>query len=382
MKVAIMMRAMDQESGFRANVETLVENMVTLGSKHNFLLLYRTQKNLGKFTLYPNVKEFLIKTSNKFIWDQFSVLYVSLKERADIIFNPKFSVPLLSPIPVTMGLQEHGFLTHPEFYEKWDVRYQRAMMPRYIHKCAHLFPMSKFALEENRRVLNLPLSNATVIYAGSSKEFRPIQKCEIISSFINKYKLPEKFILSVTRVDHTGLEGSTSFYGGKMPEITFRAFNKIKSKIPHTLVFAGKRIKEYLLYTEGKNIDLERVEFTEFVPYDEMPLLYNAADIFINSAPNEGFGMVNVQAMACGKAAVLANSGGSAEVGKDAALFAEPGNVNELSEKMLALLTDNKLKSKVENLCLIKSKDFSYENSAKICLDTLENLVSKKHRNN
>jgi glycosyltransferase involved in cell wall biosynthesis len=377
MKIAIMMRSMDQESGFRANVESLVENMIKQGSRNFYLLIYKTSKNLGRFAQYSNVKEVLAKARNKFIWDQISVPFIALKEHADIIFNPKFSVPLLSQIPVTMGLQEHGFLTHSEYYEKWDVRYQKFMMPRFVRKSVHLFPMSNFALEENRRVLKIPLNNATVIYAGPSEQFYPVINKDDLTKFREKHNLPEKFILSVTRVDHTGIEGSSSFYGGKKPEITFRAFMKIRNKITHKLVFAGKRIREYLLYTEGQNADFNGVEFTEFIPYNEMPLLFNASDLFVNSAPNEGFGMVNVQAMACGRAMVLANAGASAELGKNAALLAEPDNVDDFSEKMLDVLTNLKLREDLEKKSIQRLPDFSYEKSAKLCVETLERVVNK-----
>jgi glycosyltransferase involved in cell wall biosynthesis len=380
MKIAIMMRAMDQESGFQAIVETLVDNMIKQSKENYFLLLYRTLKNFGRFAHYPNVKEVLMK-SNKFLWDQLSVPFIAVKEHADIIFNPKFSVPLLSPIPVTMGLHEHGFFSHPEFYEKLDVIYQRIMMPRYIKKSVHFFPISNYVLEENRRLFKIPFKNSTIIYAGPSKQFCPYYFKEDLMNFRNKYNLPEKFILTVTRVDHTGIKGSSSFYGGKKPEITFRAFLKIRDKIPHHLVFAGKRIKEYLIFTEGQKADFDRVTFTEFIPHNEIHLLYNLADIFVNAAPNEGFGMVNIQAMACGKAVILANTGGSADVGRNAALFAQADNSDDFYEKILAVLSDDQLKKSLETKSLERSKDFQFGISAKLCVETLERIVNnrKKH---
>lgn len=380
MKIAIMMRAMDQDSGFRKYTEELIETMVALDRENRYLLIYRLPKHYGRFASHPNVKEVLTKPWHKLWWDQVSVPYIALKERADIIFNPKFSVPLLSPIPVTMGLQEHGFLSNPEFYEKWDVRYQRFMIPRCVRKSVHLFPMSRFILEENRRMLGLPLQNTTVLYSATDDRFKPEKDEETISEFRKTYDLPDKFILCVTRVDHPGLEGSTSFYGGKNPETAFRAFAKIRDKIPHKLVFAGRKVRDYLHHTEGNDVDLKNVVFVTWVPYEKLHLLYCSADLFINPAPREGCPATVLEAMACGKAMVLAGTGGSADVGKSAALFAEPRNVDDFAAKILMIASDENCKKELEKKSRQRSTCFQWESSARLCIESLQNCVGKKTR--
>jgi len=381
MVIAIMMRAMDQDSGFRAIVENLVENLIQQSNKHFFLLIYNSRKNFGRFANYKNVKEVLARLKNKFIWDQLIVPYIAVKEKADLIFNPKFSVPLFSPVPVAICLQENGFFTNPQYYEKLDVLYQRIMMPLYVKKSDILFSISKYALEINKKILNINPKKIEILYSGVNEKFKPIDDNYEIQKFKQKYTLPEKFILSVTRVDHPGIQGSTSFYGGKNPEVTYRAFKKIRNKIPHYLVFAGKRIKEYLEYTEGNDADFTRIIFTDFIQYDEMPLLFNAADLFVNAAPNEGFGMVNVEAMACGKAVVLADSGASAEVGENAAIFAQAGNANDFAEKILFILSHPEDKALAEKASLNKVKEFSLKKSARKCIEIFERKIIPSESN-
>jgi glycosyltransferase involved in cell wall biosynthesis len=377
MKIAIMMRAIDQDSGFRKILEDLVGNMLRLDSRNSYVLIYRTRKHYGRFASYPNAQEVLTRSVHKLLWDQILVPWVALKEGADIIFNPKFSVPLLSPIPVTMGLQEFGFFTHPEYYAKWDVRYQKFMIPRCVRKSIHLFPNSNFILEENRRILGLALQNTTVLYSASDNRFRPIEGGEQLLKFKSRYNLPEKFIVCLTRVDHPGLEGEESFYGGKNPEIVYRAFLRIRDKIPHKLLFAGRRVKEYLYHTEGNKLDLAGVEFISFIPYDELHFLYNAADFFVNAAPREGCPNTVLEAMACGKAMVLASTGGSADVAADAALFCEPRNVEEFSKNMLNVCLNQSLKRDLESKSLKRSEFFRWDKTAKLCIEALEKCVDK-----
>jgi hypothetical protein len=69
MKIAIMMRAMDQDSGFRAIIEGLVESMLRVGKDHSFLLLYRQRKWLGRFSSFENAKEVLARAPHKLAWE-------------------------------------------------------------------------------------------------------------------------------------------------------------------------------------------------------------------------------------------------------------------------------------------------------------------------
>lgn len=380
MKIAVMMRSMDQRSGFQAYTESLVESLLNIDGSHSYLLLYRNNEFYGRFSDYPNVKEVLIKARNKLVWDQVAVPYVSWKEGANVIFNPKFSVPLISHCPVAMGLQEPAWWTMPQDYEWLDRNYMRAMLPLYLRKAAHIFPMSRFILEENRRVLNHPLENATLAYSAPQADFAPCEDQSFLDEYRKKLNLPERYILSVTRVTHPGVEGSTSFYPGKNPETTFRAYAKIRDLVPHKLVFVGHRVREYLLNVEGEDVDLEGVEFQDFIPHKDVHILYKLADLYVNPAPYEGCPNTVLEAMASGCPMVLANAGGSADVGQGAALLAEPYQVDHFAHKMLQVLTDDSLRQDLGIRSLKRARDFNWDHTARQVLKGLVQVVEKDSR--
>jgi glycosyltransferase involved in cell wall biosynthesis len=279
-----------------------------------------------------------------------------------------------------MGLQEPAWWTWPEHYEPWDARYNRVMLPLYIRKAAHIFPMSRFILEENRRVLGLPYENATVTYSAPGRGFHPIEDRLRLENFRRKHGLPEQFILSVTRVTHQGIEGSTSFFPGKNPETTFRAFARLRSQATHALVFAGRRVREYLLHTEGSQVDLERVHFIDFVPYEELPLLYNLAELFVNPTYYEGCPNTVLEAMACGLPLVVANTGGSVDVGAGAALIADPYDPADFAAQMARILQDGELRQELRARSLRKAAEFNWEKTARLTIDGLVEAVHKSQK--
>ncbi len=91
-----------------------------------------------------------------------------------------------------------------------------------------------------------------------------------------------------------------------------------------------------------------KVAFRGLVPNAEMPLYYNAADIFLNPTLRlEGLPLVLLEAMSCGLPCVTSRIGGtgsSIEDGKSG-YFTEPGNTRELSAKLRILLAGNELRA-------------------------------------
>ena len=377
MKIAIMMRAMDKDSGFRALVDGMARAMVEAAPALKFVLIYQTDKWLGRFAAHSNVKEVLVRVKSPLLWDQCAVPWVAWKENADVIFNTKFFAPLISPCPVTMGLQEPSWFTRREEYERWDALYQRIMIPVSIRRCAHVFPNSRFILEENRRVLKFPIAHSTVTYSAADERFAPSHDPAALLEFRNRYALSRPFILVVSRVLHFGMERA-GFFAGKSPEIAYRAFTKIRDHIPHELVFAGKQIEAYLRHTEGADADFRGVRFLDFVPFADMHLLYCAADLFVNPCVYEGCPNTVLQAMACGRPLIVADEGGSADVAEGAALMARSMDTDDLAKKMQLVALDETLRRELSTKSLARSAQFTWRQAAVQTLDALQRVVDRR----
>jgi len=375
-----MMRAMDQDSGFRAYVEGLVENMLGVDSINTYLLLYRKKKYFGRFSSFNNVEEILLSAPHKLAWDQVAVPYKAWKEGADIIFNPKFSVPLVSHCPVAMGLQEPVWWKEPEYYKRSDVLFTKTMLPFYCRKSSHLFSMSDFNLMESRKYLGLPLKNATVTYTCPGKHMKPMDDPPRLTKFRETHHLPDRFILCVTRVDHPGLdnfEGIRKFYPGKNPETVLKAFLLCRDDVPHHLVIAGRRVREYMEHLGFAGEDFRKVHFIPFVPYEELPILYNSAEMSVMPAHYDGCSTTMMESMACGCPVVASKTAAGPEIGGEGALYADPLDPAEFAERIRAVGNDVDLRNRLKSKCLERAAYFSWGKTAKLTLDGLVRAARK-----
>ncbi len=369
MKIAIMMRAIDQSSGWQSFIEGIVDEILKVDGENQYLLFYRTDKWYGRFKSLNNAKEILLWAPHKFLWDQIAVPLKAWQEKVELIYNPKFSAPLFSHCPVAMGLAEMGWRIWPEFYEKLDVIYQKLMFPLYCRKAKHYFPRSQFQLSEMQKYLGSDLNNATVTPYAPKNYFRPIHDPHILDSFRKKYQLPEKFILGVTRVDHPGIDKSNSYFPGKNVDTTVKAYIECRSRIPHKLVIAGRMVKDYLLYRGFPERDLEGIHFIGFVPHDQLPILFNLAKVFIMPSFLEGFGLTLLEAMACGCPCIASKTGSCPEVGGEAVLLADPYEPSDFAKKIMCVLEDKGLQNELREKSLKRASSFNWEHSARLAIE-------------
>jgi len=105
------------------------------------------------------------------------------------------------------------------------------------------------------------------------------------------------------------------------------------------------------------------------VPYNRIHEIHAISDITVlPSIPTknwmEQFGYILIEAMACGKPIVASRSGAIPEIviNNETGFLVEPGNINELAEKISLLISDNKLREKMGYKGRARvEKKFSYE---------------------
>jgi glycosyltransferase involved in cell wall biosynthesis len=107
----------------------------------------------------------------------------------------------------------------------------------------------------------------------------------------------------------------------------------------------------------------------------ELPALYNAVDVLLFPSLYEGFGWPPLEAMASGTPVVCSRAGSLDEVIADAALTADPEDVDTLAWHVGGVLTDDQLRSAMVARGLAHAGQFSWDKAAAQMIDIYQRLM-------
>jgi glycosyltransferase involved in cell wall biosynthesis len=112
------------------------------------------------------------------------------------------------------------------------------------------------------------------------------------------------------------------------------------------------------------------------VPDADIPALYNAVDLLLFPSLYEGFGWPPLEAMASGTPVVCSRAGSLAEVVADAALTADPEDIEALTWHAGTALTDQSVRSTMVARGLQHASRFSWQRTADEMIGSYRNLMA------
>ncbi|MCS7259135.1 MAG: glycosyltransferase family 4 protein [candidate division WOR-3 bacterium] len=117
------------------------------------------------------------------------------------------------------------------------------------------------------------------------------------------------------------------------------------------------------------------VTFSGYVTEEEKIKYYQKAKVLVENSIKEGWGMIVIEANACGTPVIAAKSPGLTDAVCDgvSGYLYEYGNIKELTEKIELLLDNDELNYKMANAGINWAKNFSWESSA----EAMFNLINK-----
>lgn len=122
------------------------------------------------------------------------------------------------------------------------------------------------------------------------------------------------------------------------------------------------------------------VEFLGFVPPAEKVLRLHSMSIVVNTSAKEGWGLTVIEANACGVPVIASDVPGLRDsvLHEKTGLLYEYGNIEELAEKILLVLRDIHLRSRLSGQAVAWARQFDWEHSADAMLTLLESLIRER----
>lgn len=245
-----------------------------------------------------------------------------------------------------LGCKVINYIHGEEITTDVPYRFFRKRRQRYLHAADAIVAVSDFTRQALINQMGIEPKKIELIKNGVNlNEFYIKEKRQ---DLIERYQAQgKKIILSVGRlVPRKGFDH------------TIRALPEILKHCPDTiylLIGSGEYRNELERIAKECNVE-NNVIFAGRVSEDELTDHYNLCDIFVmpnrelDDHDTEGFGLVFLEANACGKAVVGGRAGGVVEAVRDGenGILVDGWNLNEIAQAITKLLTDDGYRKQIE----------------------------------
>ena len=323
-----------------------------------------------------NTENIIIKNPFKrllqtYMWYPYLIIRLRIND-LDLIHNP-------SQIPTFFSTKQRYIITvhdltpilYPKEHKFGKYILYKLLFPRTLTTADKIIAVSYNTKQDLIKYFKVPDKQIKVIHEAANEIFQPLDK-ETIQNFKTKYNLNFPFILYVGTLEPR-----------KNIPILIKAFYNLKKyNLPYKLVIAGKKGWNYKsIFKTIEKLNLQDdVIFTGYVPDEDLPALYNSADLFVYPSLYEGFGLPPLEAMSCGCPVITSNTSSLPEVVGDAGIMIDPYDIDGLASSMYKVLSNDELKADMVKKGLERAKMFSWEKTAKETLQVYANVICESRK--
>ncbi len=329
-----------------------------------------------------------VLTPGKF-WTQWALpLHLfNHRNKYDLHFSPGHYAPHSSPIPFVCTVMDTAYLDYPNHFRSADLFQLKIWTKLAVSKAAKIIAISEATKDDVIRHYHRQPDDVVVAYPAFELKRKNLVGQEA-KDFLESKKITEPYLLFVgtiqPRKNIIALVEAFEIFTRMAASRTLkqkRSGRKRAKTQAAKLVLAGKT--GWLSGETLERIDnsplKNRIVITGFVTEAQKQLLYKNAFASALVGLHEGFGIPPLESMALGTPVLVSNTTSLPEVVGDAGFMANPLDPQDIAEKIWEVYT---LSAKEKALSRKRGKEqaanFSWEESAKTILNTLEELIEKQ----
>ncbi len=308
--------------------------------------------------------------SARILWEQTRVAWESRK--LDLLHGFAYALPVFCAAPAIVTVHDLTFMRFPQAFPQNKRRYLTHITARSCRRARVVIADSHATASDLQRLLTIPAEKIHVIHTGVDGRYRLLPQ-EQVAAYRRKKGWPEQFILMVgtlePRKNHLGLIEAYARY-------------RRMTKTPLPLLIGGGKgwhFDEIFHRVQALGLE-EAIRFLGFVPWEDLPWLYNAAALFVYPSRYEGFGLPVAEAMRCGTPVITSNVSSLPEVAGDAALTIAPDEHEALAQAMLRILhTEPERQAIMRRKGQKQAARFSWERTAQQTAALYAHVLNSTH---
>jgi glycosyltransferase involved in cell wall biosynthesis len=279
----------------------------------------------------------------RILWEQLALPFAARKHRLNVLFNPGFTAPLLCACPMVTVFHDLQHKRHPEYFRWFDLPFWNFLLWAAARRSRGLIAVSQATADD---LLRYYARDAQVIYHGVERQFFEIAQRREAGDYI--------LCVSTTH-PHKNLE--------RLLRVHAQMKDAPKLVLTGVRGFAARDIESFRSAS---------VQFTGWIPREQLYELYRQALGFVYPSTFEGFGMPVLEAMAARVPVACSDIPPLREIARSTVHFFDPANEREIRDSLL-LLASGKIST---DAAQGRAASFTWEKTARGTLDYLSRCSS------
>lgn len=306
-----------------------------------------------------------VRPLQRILWEQFAQPRLLGKLKLDLLHSLAFVSPLLSHIPSIVTVYDLSFLHFPERFKTANRNYLRLFTRLSCQRARRVVAISENTRRDIVEQYQIPAERVDVVYPGLDERFKPLSP-EAIAEFRARKGLPERYIFYLGTIEPR-----------KNLNTLIRAYARLLPGNVKLVCAGGRGWMAEDVFQTVQELRLQRnVLFPGYVSREELPLWYNAAEVFVYPSSYEGFGLPVLEAMACGVPSITTHSSSLPEVAGDAAYLLPPEDPTALADALSRLLESPAERTRLQARGPQQAEKFRWENSAREMLASYQRALN------
>jgi glycosyltransferase involved in cell wall biosynthesis len=319
----------------------------------------------------PNLHLIVIPDLSPFmrlVWEQISFPLLVKNQHLDLLHSLHYTMPLAYPGRTVVTFHDMTFFLFPHHHTLPKRYFFRFFIRLSSRKATALIADSENTRQDTIRLAGVSPGKIFTVPLGVTQEFRLILDKTIRQHVRQKYHLPQHFILFVGTIEPR-----------KNLPILLQAYASVADQITdHRLVVVGPMgwMVNKIIEQSGQLSISDKLDFTGYVEQEDLPLIYNLADVFIYPSVYEGFGLPVLEAMACGTPVITSNVSSMPEIVGDAGVLITPNDSRTLAQSMLELINDPITRQRLSIKGQERAAAFSWKRTAEKTVEVYRQVLS------
>lgn len=382
MLIGIDARSLEQnQTGIGRYLNNLLENWACLSgrqacsARHRFILYFKDQIPAIGILEKPCYEKKIIKaplalSSNAF-FQHYLLPREAKKDKIDLLFSPAYILPICYQGKTAVAIHDVSYEVFPENLSLADRLLLRKISRISAKRASIVLTVSDFSKSEIVKHYGIPAEKVFITPLGADRKFLNAKKSRRVKLVAAKFKIADKFILSVgTIFNRRHIESLISAFGAAAEKIG--GYQLVIIGKNHTKPFIDINEKIKIINTKLKRI---AVLHYDSVSNDDLVALYATGAAMIYLSDYEGFGLPPLEAALAKTLVITSDIPAIREVMGDAAIFIKNNaDIDEITKAIIKIISDNDFRARMIQAGLERAKLFNWSDCAKKTMGIFEKI--------